>query len=172
GWIVHRQGNRAWIVTNKHVVAKGKNADEVDVELYYGDLPEDIFLKPRITARIIERTLTKNDADLALLEVQSPEFPKDIGHLSMFERASQQDKAISVVGNTDFKWINGTVVSTSTTTSTLIPRLEKGYSGSPVLNPQNQVVGLLYEIDPQGKPHSYAHPISLIAAKLQEWIGK
>ncbi|HEY9834986.1 MAG TPA: tetratricopeptide repeat protein [Stenomitos sp.] len=172
GWIVESPGNKALIVTNHHVVVKNRDADEIEIELYYGNVPEGVLL-PRVPAQIFQRSPNRNDVDLALVESESFVFPKDVQQLPVVNQSIQQGSPISVVGNSNFQWVNGSLSQISTTDLILTPKLEPGYSGSPVLDSQNRVVGLVYAIDSSAnRPVSYAHPLTLVIPKLQEWRRK
>jgi superkiller protein 3 len=71
GWVVKREGNKAWIVTNRHVVTdserSGRQSEKIELE-FYSEPPKGKF-KPRYAAKIVNITDTNNPLDLALLEV-------------------------------------------------------------------------------------------------------
>jgi len=179
GWVVARQGSRIWIATNRHIVSKRlvpneyRDGDEIQIELYFGDIPDakDVLL-PRATARIVSAKPKDGELDLALLEVETSEIPEDVRRLAVSDQTSQRNIPISVVGNSDFKWVNGTLFNLSSKEFTLTPLLVQGYSGSPIFNIQNEAIGVLYEIDPRQGQYSYALPMNLVIPKLQEWTSK
>jgi superkiller protein 3 len=76
GWVVKRQGNVAWILTNRHVVtdAEGskRRSEEIEVEFYSQNT-----IRLRRSAQIMQITPdNENELDLALLKVEG--VPEDI----------------------------------------------------------------------------------------------
>jgi tetratricopeptide (TPR) repeat protein len=171
GWVMHRQGDRAWIVTNRHVVFNGsQDGDEIQIEPYYGDVPNNL-IPSRLNARIVNKTLANESLDLAVLEVEFSDVPPDVKSLSTNAENTRNNTSISVIGNIDFIWHNGVLKEVSPKEITLEPLLKAGNSGSPVLNAQNQVMGLIYTSDPDQKigKYSYAHPINLVNDQITQW---
>lgn len=171
GWVMRRQGDRAWIMTNRHVVFNGsQDGDEIQIEPYYGDVPDNL-IPSRLKARIVNKTLPNESLDLAVLEVEFLDVPPDVQSLSTTAENARNNTAISVVGNINFLWYNGVLKEASPGELILEPRLEVGNSGSPVLNAQNQVVGLIHTSDPDretGK-YSYAYPLDLVTNQITQW---
>lgn len=171
GWIIDRRQDKAWIVTNRHVIFDGAlDAEEIEIEPYYGDVP-DTLIPDRLKARIVNKTLHDEYPDLAVLEVEFSDVPSDVQPFTMTSGNIRNNTTVSVVGNSDFSWRNGVIKEVSSGEIILEPVLTSGNSGSPVLNSQNQVTGLIYTTDPNETTgeHSYAHSIDLITSTLKQW---
>jgi len=171
GWVMSRQGNKAWIVTNKHVIFNGnRDGDEIKVEPYYGDIPDNL-IPSRLNAGIVNKTQKNEALDLAVLEVEFSDVPSDVQSLSMDSGGIGNNTPVSIVGNIDFRWLSGVLKEVSPYELMLEPLLEGGNSGSPVLNSQNQVMGLVYASDPDRETgqNSYAYPIELVINKIRQW---
>jgi hypothetical protein len=160
------------LVTNRHVIFNNaREGDEIEIELYYGKVPEN-FIPDRLSAKIIKRTLSNEDPDLALLEVKlpNPNFPRDVKSLSMAEGVTSKNIPILIVGNS-FQWQEGKLTDINPNGLILEPLLKPGISGSPVLNLQNAVMGVVYltDGDPNTGKFSYANSINLVTQKVKEW---
>ncbi|OUC15069.1 MAG: hypothetical protein B0A82_08820 [Alkalinema sp. CACIAM 70d] len=171
GWVIDRRQDRAWIVTNRHVIFDGaRDAEEIEIEPYYGNVP-DTLIPDRLKARVVNKTLHDEYPDLAVLEVEFSDVPSDVQPFTITSGNIRNNTAVSIVGNSDFSWRNGVIKEASSNEIILEPVLTSGNSGSPVLNAQNQVTGLIYTTDPNettGK-HSYAHSVELITNTLKQW---
>lgn len=171
GWVIQKDENNLSIVTNRHVVQNGnRKGDEIEIEIYYGE-ELDNFILPRLSAQISQSTSRNETPDLAILTVDPSEIPEDIKRLNTSMEFLTEDSQFSVVGNTDFQWVDGIINNVSSNELTLSPeeRLVPGYSGSPVLNSDNEVTGLVFQSDPEPGSSGYAYPLNLIIQKIQQW---
>ena len=145
GWLWKREGSTGWIITNRHVV-KGKDNPQtpanIEVE-FYSQPPPGGFRK-RQSARIVQTTSNSDWLDLALLKVS--QLPKDIQPLPISEQPVAANMSIHVIGHPndgeDWTVSVGQISQKTARVMELTADLARGNSGSPVLNEQNQVVGL------------------------------
>jgi superkiller protein 3 len=148
GWVVKREGSKAWIVTNRHVVAEGNNTppknQKIEVE-FYSEPPPSQFRK-RQPARIAKITPANSKLDLALLEVTG--IPKDIKPLPLSPKAVSLHAPIRTIGhpNTIGDWTiaKGKVSNKTDQQLQLSTTTALGSSGSPVLDSRDRVVGVVW----------------------------
>ncbi|NEU74175.1 tetratricopeptide repeat protein [Hassallia byssoidea VB512170] len=165
GWVVKREGNKAWIVTNRHVVTdferSGRQSEKIELE-FYSEPPKGKF-KPRYAAKIVNITDTTNPLDLALLEVTG--IPDDIKHLPIASGRVPRTTQVRVIGHpsngADWTVVSGEVSNFLSQDQKLQIQatLAQGNSGGPVIDPQKQVVvGLMTQIsDPS---QNFKEPVS------------
>lgn len=187
GWIVKRNKNKAWIVTNRHVVTDSektlKQASRITVEFY--STPTSGQIRRRQTAKIVQVASQDDWLDLAVLEVNNP--PKDIQPFSLASTFGITDLPVKVIGNpvTKGDWViaKGTVRQVTEQQVMIAIKLASGFSGSPVLTSQNQVVGLVSQAGlycPNVPPPDslefslqlgcgIAVPIESVKEQLQRW---
>ncbi|MGI2902119.1 tetratricopeptide repeat protein [Tolypothrix sp. VBCCA 56010] len=151
GWVVKREGNKAWIVTNRHVVTSetsGQQSKKIELE-FYSEPPPGKF-KPRYAAKIVNITDTNNPLDLALLEVTG--IPDDIKTLPIASGRVPLTTQVRVIGHpsngADWTVVSGQVSNFLSQDRKLQIQatLAQGNSGGPVIDSQNQVVGLMVQI--------------------------
>ena len=147
-FVVKRLGDRAWIITARHVVHASDDdrpAIKVEAELYAGLLPAGL-VTPRLEVLLPPQAPPADGADdLIVLEVRG--LPPDVQPLPL--AAQPPAGPLTVVGHPSeqppwtvarfgmLKLLERQVV--------LDGRLNEGASGSPVLNGAGQVVGLVFE---------------------------
>src|SRR5919202_6076041 len=176
GWVVKRQGSKAWIVTNRHVAAKGKDTppkhQKIEVEFYSEPLPGRF--RKRQPAQLAKITPADNQLDLALLEVT--DIPKDIQPLPLSPTAVSLHAPIRTIGhpNTTGDWTvaTGEVSYKHNNELQLSAISAPGNSGAPVLNQQNQVVGIVWGRYSQRGDKSgstLAFPMQSVKEQLLRW---
>ena len=154
GWVVKRQGDTIWIVTNRHVVVDPKTNQPVkkpiEIELY-SRLPPNKH-RYRYTAKIVQMAPNEEDLDLAVLQVSNPRLPKDIQPLSWSLAALPANQRVYVIGHPlnkgDWDSASGDIPRFDPY-QPILPidaTVAAGNSGGPVINEQNQVIGIFVKI--------------------------
>jgi superkiller protein 3 len=187
GWIVKIDKDRAWIVTNRHVVADSKQEPETRARIFvefYSDPPPGQIRK-RSRAKILHVAPPNDWLDLAVLEIKDP--PADIRPLQLSPVASIPLQPVKSIGNpfNGKNWTvsKGVVNEITEQTLNLGMSVVSGQSGSPVLNDRQQVVGVISQSSlfcttaPGQDPLTasvkmgcgLALPIDPVRERLQEW---
>lgn len=188
GWLVKRSGNQGFILTNRHVIIppKQKQNSQAKIEVeFYSQPPRGQFRK-RETAKILHKTKADEWLDLALLKVDN--IPVDITPLPLIPTSMFPGTPIKIIGHpvTDEDWsvISGEVYNSTPQELLLSVMLASGNSGGPVLNKENQVVGVivkagLYCSNPTALKEidlsinslgcGLAFPSQVIQQQLQDW---
>ena len=145
GWLWKKEGTKGWIITNRHVV-KGKDNPQTTAKIeveFYSQPPPGLF-RQRQPAKMVQTTSNSDWLDLALLKVS--QLPKDIQPLTISEQLVKPTIPIRVLGHPhdgeDWTVSTGQISQTTERGMQLTANLAMGNSGSPVLNEQNQVVGV------------------------------
>ncbi|MFI0403610.1 MAG: tetratricopeptide repeat protein [Cyanobium sp.] len=173
GFVVRRQGDRAWIATALHVVRDLESnalATKVEAELFTGPLPAGV-VAPRMEVLLSqEQALPTSGDEPIVLEVRG--LPPDIQPLPLATTPVQG--VLMVVGHPS-KSGPWTVVSyplLKTTEQALLldGGLDPGASGSPVLSASRQVVGVVYDSPEVSKsrpiPQVWAFPVTVLKGKM------
>ena len=194
GWVVKREGDRIWILTNRHVVSE-QFLDFVEIEgkqklgSLSGDVQVDFYSEPpengtflRLPAEVIEATdviASEGYLDLAILVVDNA--PKDIRPLEMASEAVGLNVSIQIYGHHNQPWaIARGYVSVRPQDSEIQiagATIGRRSSGSPILNDENQVVGIITSIEPPNfgggdeflGGFSYGHPSPALIDVLTRW---
>ncbi|MEM9538266.1 MAG: tetratricopeptide repeat protein [Cyanobacteria bacterium P01_E01_bin.42] len=188
GWVIKREDNKAWIVTNRHVISEEEGSkrplDNIEIELYSLLPPEH---RLRLPATVAYTTDPTDPLDLAVLEVAN--LPEDIQPLSLAPSPVALDADVRIIGHpiTGSPWsmLRGYIAAT-------IPSPEGkdiqiagadlaiGNSGSPVLY-DRQVVAVVVEISNEASAATgqntqvstggfgFAYPIRTVLEQLREW---
>jgi len=179
GWVIQRQGDSALILTNRHVV------QEEDRQLR-GNITVDFFGSvestqgQRQTARVIQVS-TEEQSDLALLQISN--VPADIEPITISSRDMGAGEPVGVIGfpirsgvayDQGGDVVTGEVTNISDGLLRLNVNLAEGNSGSPVLNRQNQAVGVVFSLEPADPINATAgvgtaYSMKTILAQLQNW---
>ncbi|MFM1798247.1 MAG: hypothetical protein RLZZ117_525 [Cyanobacteriota bacterium] len=138
GFVVKRQGDRAWIAAALHVVRyPGSDglATKVEAELFTGPLPAGV-LPPRLEVVLPPpESLPADVQPLPLAKAPPAGMVMVVGHPT--DRPAWTVERFPILKSQDrHLWLEG--------------RLDKGASGSPVLNGDGQVVGVAYEFGNDG----------------------
>jgi superkiller protein 3 len=154
GWVVKRQGDTAWLVTNRHVVSKSDKpasplSDKIEVE-FYSDL--ESHRRPRYQATVVEASNTSSGIDLAVLKVTG--IPQDIKPLNVQLGRVPRLTEVAIVGHpynveSDWSTVTGEVTNYNPENAMLVvdATLAQGNSGGPIISRSgNQVVGLMTQI--------------------------
>lgn len=188
GWIFKREGKKAWIVTNRHVIAnleqKKDKLARIAVEFY--SQPTVGQLRQRRAAKIIQQTSPNDWLDLAVLEVSN--LPQDIQPLSLSSISPLKATKIKTIGHPitgdDWSVASGEIQSLINQELYLSVVLASGNSGGPVLDAKNQVIGVVVKAGlfcPQPLMKNQidlslnqlgcgvAFPITLVKEKLNNW---
>jgi tetratricopeptide (TPR) repeat protein len=147
GWLLKRDQDTAWIVTNRHVVANSRQ--EVDkkagIFVEYYSQPPSGQIRKRSRAKILRITEPNDWLDLAVLEVKNP--PTDLQPLPLALLPIDANQPVVSIGNPfnqkDWTVSKGNVNNNTENSLNLSMFVVSGQSGSPVLNDQNQVVGMI-----------------------------
>jgi S1-C subfamily serine protease len=181
GWVVKREGNRIWVLTNRHVVTNtgeqpGPLATDIEVDFFSEPPTDRTWL--RLDAAIVEATGPRDDLDLALLVIENA--PDDIRPLSTGNSAQLSRRSVlTTIGHpsTGLPWtLDEGLLSNRDVELLQISQASFGpsSSGSPILNSQNQVVGIIFEaVDSRAVGTSagfgLAYRIDYIQPLLQQW---
>lgn len=193
GWVIKRQGNKAWIVTNRHVVTDpevtNRPSNKIELE-FYSEPPPNKYI-PRYTAKINKITDAQDSLDLAVLEVTN--IPEDIKPLPTYTGRVSRTTPVRVIGHPS----NGglwTAVTGEVSNFLHQPRqiqinatLAEGNSGGPVIDQEKRVVGLMVQIsnpgqtlqnatdtDQQALPPAtggfgFAYSMDVVLEKMRNW---
>jgi hypothetical protein len=150
GFVVKRQGNRAWIATALHVVRDPKTfavANKVEAEIYTGPLPTGV-LPPRLEVVLPPvASLRAEGDDLIILEIRG--LPADVQSLPLSQ--ALPDGVLQMVGHYPYErpW---NVIPMSYLEALTEPSskelnfagvVDSGASGAPVINGTREVVAVV-----------------------------
>ncbi|WP_413201189.1 tetratricopeptide repeat protein, partial [Nostoc piscinale] len=180
GVVIQRQGNRTFILTNRHVIFcdnhENKQGKNIQVE-FFSTPPKD-RVRMRRNAKLFKATSKDERLDLAVLEI-TDKLPEDIKPLAISETAINSNMPIKIIGHSeqggeDNLWsvVIGKIKNYQNQQLEISETAVKhGYSGSPVLDSQNRVLGIVYAIDGRksGETHNSAFPISEVKKQLSIW---
>ncbi len=169
GLVIQRDGNRTLIITNRHVIfdkRTGKQGQNIQVE-FFSNLPPD--KRMRRNARVLAMTSADDNLDIAVLEVTDP-LPDDIKPLAISPNPIQRQMAVRAIGHPvrGYPWsIEPGTISSYNSEQLQISgaAIQSGNSGGPVINSENQVVGIVFEVD---EGLGFAYPMPVIMEKLRQ----
>jgi|GEM_PF-934201 len=170
GWVVKRQGNKAWIVTNRHVVS-----GEQQIEIEFHSTPPSGQCRKRQLAKLIHTTNEDDPLDLAVLEVT--EIPSDIKPLPLVRRDVAIRTSIYLIGHPlyeNWRVSEGRILEQVDEELRLSAVAGWGSSGGPALDKQHRVVGVIYQmsmslVDLGQFNYSIAMPSKAVADRLEQW---
>jgi len=191
GWVVKREGNTAWIITNRHVVidAQGTQRPSNKIELeFYSEPPPGKF-PPRYKTQIVE--IAGDSIDLALLKVTG--ISEDIQPLPMYSGNVRRTTEVIVIGHpsnggdwtTEFGRVSNVISQEHKLQITAT--LAEGNSGGPVIDKETQlVIGIMLQINdpyqqqqdatrsfaespPATGGFGFAYHMDVVMNKLRKW---
>lgn len=175
GWVIKRDDDKLWILTNRHVVTQERFSSLINsIEVEFYSQPPNGSLRLRLPAEVVEITPDASSLDLALLTVSNP--PIDIQPLAISASRANLLDLLSVVGHpleVGHNWAIDTGEVSSIEENELIisgVSIDRGNSGSPILNQDEQVVGLIFEAN-SGVSAGFGigYSIDAIMPTLQQW---
>ena len=152
GWVVKKEANTVWIVTNQHVISDRKTkipSKKIEVE-FFSELSD--AERPRYPAEIINSTdADDSELDLAVLKVTG--IPYDIQRLELRPSRVRLDEDVRIIGHPytiDTPWIvsRGEVLNYSSSNPMIFMNglFAQGNSGGPVVDSNNKVIGMMVNI--------------------------
>ncbi|MEG4217368.1 tetratricopeptide repeat protein [Microcoleus sp. Pol14C6] len=163
GLVIQREGNRTLIITNRHVIldqATGKQGQNIQVEFF--SEPPSGKLRMRRNARVLGMTPPTDNLDIAVLEVTDP-LPDDIKPLPTSSNPIQRQMSVRAIGHPvrGIPWsIEPGTISSYNSQQLQISgtAIQAGNSGGPVINSENQLLGIVVEVD-EGLGFAYSMPV-------------
>ena len=194
GVVVQREGSRIWVLTNRHVVTDGLLGSVADDEQraqrqaapLSDEVSVDFFSEPpagrtwlRLEAEIVDATGPQDDLDLALLLIENA--PDDIQPLALASESAGLDTDVRLIGHHNAPWGLSRGYISQRPQGTVLQlagaAIGRRSSGSPILDAENRVVGIVTSIEPPGIGQgndflggfSYGHPSSAVLDMLNRW---
>jgi len=170
GLVIQRNGNRTLIITNRHVIFDkdtGKQGQNIQVEFF--SKPPSGKLRMRRNARVLGMTPANDDLDIAVLEVTDP-LPDDIKPLPISSNSLQYEMRVRAIGHPvrGNPWsIEPGTISNYNSQELQISgaAIQSGNSGGPVINSENQLLGIVVQVD---GGLGFAYPMPVIMEKLRQ----
>jgi protein O-GlcNAc transferase len=172
GIVIKRKGDRTLILTNRHIIFDGyEQGKNIQVEFFSS--PPLNRVRMRRDAKLFKMT-TDKELDLAVLEVIG-KLPEDIQPLSISSSAINPKMPIRIIGHSaqrgeDKSWSmqSGQISYQNQRLEISQTALTPGYSGSPVLDLQNKLLGIVFARK-TGENRDFAYPMSEIQKQLSTW---
>jgi tetratricopeptide (TPR) repeat protein/V8-like Glu-specific endopeptidase len=175
GIVIQRQGNRTLILTARHVIFdSNKQSKNIQVEFFSSPPPNRVRM--RRSASPLKIISNDEKLDLVVLEI-TDSLPNDIQPLPMSSTATNTiNLPVRIIGHSanrseDLSWtvVSGRIISTDLQTLTISQaNVKPGYSGGPVLDSQNRLLGIIVETR-KDKQQDFAMPVSVIKNQLSIW---
>ncbi len=147
GWLMRREGSKGYIVTNRHVItdSTGKINPKARVYAEFFSTPGPGQIRKRLRAKILQTTGADDWLDLGVIEVDN--LPADIQPLSLSSLPVGPGMPVKVIGNPvnqpNWSMVKGKINQNTDKELILAMMMVSGHSGSPVLDNQNGVVGVV-----------------------------
>jgi protein O-GlcNAc transferase len=150
GWVVKREGNTVWVVTNRHVILSNDDTQQVSNAIaveFYSQLPAE--KRPRYTATV-EKIGAPEDLDLAVIKITG--IPADIQPLQPSPKRISLNTRVRVIGHpyTDpIPWhsssgeISNYAPDPNNPWLSIDASVAEGNSGGPVVNDDSQIVAMM-----------------------------
>jgi superkiller protein 3 len=147
-----------------------EQGENIQVEFFSSPPPGKVRM--RRNAKLFKMTPT-DKLDLAVLEI-TDKLPADIQPLSMSTTINPA-MPIQIIGHDaqrgkDKSWSvqSGKINVENQQLQISATALKPGYSGSPVIDSKNRLIGIVYARKP-GKTKNFAYPISVVKQQLSIW---
>jgi len=189
GWVVKREGNTIWVMTNRHVIANQQRQPSPKIEIeFFSDI--EATRRTRFVATV-EQISNDPNLDLAVLKITG--IPDDIRPLKMGTGRVSRNTKIIVIGHpiNAKPWTSssGEVGYYDPNQLTISATVATGNSGGPVINETTkEVIGLMVQVagenistnrnTPTPPPpeqiirtagFALAYPIDLVHQQLIKW---
>ncbi|MEH2330461.1 tetratricopeptide repeat protein [Nostoc sp.] len=172
GVVIKREGDRTLILTNRHVIFDG-NEQGKNIQVEFFSSPPSNRVRMRRDGKLFKMTSTDEQLDLAVLEVIG-KLPEDIQPLSISSTAIAPKMPIRIIGHSaqrgeDKSWSmqSGQISYQNQRLEISQAALKPGYSGSPVIDSQNQLLGIVFA--KKGEDRDLAYPMSEVQKQLLTW---
>ncbi|MBW4454874.1 MAG: serine protease [Nostoc indistinguendum CM1-VF10] len=173
GVVIRREANRTLILTNRHLIFDGYEQGK-NIQIEFFSSPPENQVRMRRDAKLFKMTSTDEELDLAVLEV-TDNLPEDIQPLPISSTAITPKMPIRIIGHSaqrgeDKSWSmeSGQISYQNQQLEISQAALKPGYSGSPVLDSQNQLLGIVFARKKDQK-RDFAYPMSEIQKQLLTW---
>ncbi|MBN3941267.1 trypsin-like peptidase domain-containing protein, partial [Nostoc sp. NMS9] len=176
GVVIKRESNRTLILTNRHVIFDlDHNEQGKNIQVEFFSSPPSNRVRMGRDAKLFKMTSTDEQLDLAVLEV-SGNLPEDIQPLPISSTAIAPKMPIRIIGHSaeegkDKSWsIQSGQISNHNNQRLEISQaaLKPGYSGSPVIDSQNKLLGIVFARKTV-EDQDLAYPMSEIQKQLLTW---
>lgn len=172
GIIIQRKANRTLILTNRHVVFDGNQQSKTIRAEFFSQPPKN-NLRMRRDVKLL-KSFEDKKLDIAVLEVIGT-LPEDIQPLPIYSNPIALKTDVNIIGhsanNQEQLWsVESRKISNYSKQKLQIskPKLQLGYSGSPVTDSRNQLVGIVFARD-KSQQENLAYPMSVILQQLRTW---
>ncbi|MEH2049548.1 tetratricopeptide repeat protein, partial [Nostoc sp.] len=172
GVIIQREGDRTLILTNRHVIFDG-NEQGKNIQVEFFSSPPPNRVRMRRDAKLFKMT-TDKQLDLAVLEIIG-KLPEDIQPLSISSATITPKMPIRIIGHSaqrgeDKSWSmqSGQISYQNQRLEISQAALKPGYSGSPVIDSQNKLLGIVFARRTV-EDRDLAYPMSEIQKQLLTW---
>ena len=188
-----REGDTVWIVTTRRAITDPETkrpSEEIEVE-FFSELPDEH--RPRYVATI-EHISDPDDSALNLAVLKVVGIPADIQPHDMYPDDILLNTAVTLIGHpftTEAPWhvTSGIINHVNTDILTIETPVSEGNLGSPIMNGQGQMLGMVVQIghdrDTAPSPHevlptlrrlqpktgeiALAYPINVVLEQLRAW---
>lgn len=152
GWVVKREDNTVWIVTNRHVVVSNEKLKQFSKEIFVQFYSDSVNAKPSQYRATVEKFTNFNDLKLDLAVLRVTGVTSDIQAFDYRLGIDPRSVRVRIIGHPitvkqPWSVVSGEVINFNSQTEDMDidANLADGNSGSPVLNEQQQVIGMIVQ---------------------------